>query len=97
MATTLLAPLAATRGRLFDESYSGTQWNRNDTGGTTMTPHITLSAIADHILELKTLDSSSLKHIEDCVECRSDFQWLKVLRSLGQPQPPQPAEKADVV
>jgi len=60
-----------------------------------MTQHITLSAIADHILELETLDSCSLKHIEDCVECRSDLQWLKVLRSLGQPQPPQPAEKAD--
>jgi len=49
-----------------------------------MTPHITLSAIADHILDLKTLDAKSMKHIEDCAECRSDFQWLKVLRSLGQ-------------
>ncbi len=49
-----------------------------------MTPHITLSAIADHILDLKTLDATSMKHIEDCAECRSDFQWLQVLRSLGQ-------------
>ena len=60
-----------------------------------MTPHISLSAIADHILDLKTLDASSLQHMEDCVECRSDFQWLKVLRSLGQPQTSQSAEKAD--
>jgi hypothetical protein len=51
-----------------------------------MTPHISLSKIADHILELKMLDSASMKHIEDCVECRSDLQWLKVLRSLGQPE-----------
>jgi len=49
-----------------------------------MTTHITLSAIADHILELKQLDPLSLKHMEDCVECRSDFQWLKVLRNLGE-------------
>jgi hypothetical protein len=57
-----------------------------------MTPHITLSEIADHILELKTLDASSMKHMEDCVECRSDFQWLKVLRSLRQPESPPSAK-----
>jgi hypothetical protein len=53
-----------------------------------MTPHVSLSKIADHILELKALDSASMKHIEDCVECRSDFRWLKVLRSLGQRESP---------
>ena len=57
-----------------------------------MTPHISLSKIADHILELKALDSAAMKHIEDCVECRSDFQWLKVLRSLGQRESPPSAK-----
>ena len=59
-----------------------------------MTPHISLSKIADHILELKTLDAASMKHMEDCVECRSDFQWLKVLRSLAA-SPPSATPKAD--
>jgi hypothetical protein len=39
--------------------------------------------IADHILELKMLDAASMQHMEDCVECRSDFQWLSVLRNLA--------------
>jgi hypothetical protein len=52
-----------------------------------MTPHISLSEIADHILELKTLDAASMKHMEDCVECRSDFQWLTVLRNLAASPP----------
>jgi hypothetical protein len=60
-----------------------------------MTPHVTLSAIADHILELKNLDPLSLKHMEDCKECRSDFQWLKVLRSLGQTVGPPTKQKMD--
>jgi len=58
-----------------------------------MTPHISLSAIADHILDLKALDASSLQHMEDCVECRSDFQWLKVLRSLGRSESPESAKQ----
>jgi len=95
LATALLLGFAATLGEAIHGSYSCTQWNRHDTGGIPMTSHITLSAIADHILELRTLDSSSLKHIEDCVECRSDFQWLKVLRSLGRAQAPPSIEKAD--
>lgn len=48
-----------------------------------MTPHISLSQIADHILELKILDAASMKHMEDCRDCRSDFQWLTVLRNLA--------------
>jgi hypothetical protein len=57
-----------------------------------MTPHVTLSEIADHILDLKALDTSSMKHIEDCAECHSDFQWLKVLRSLRRPESAPTAE-----
>jgi hypothetical protein len=56
-----------------------------------MTQHITLSSIADHILEVKTLDDSSLKHLENCAECRADLQWLKVLRNLGEVSPPETA------
>ena len=53
--------------------------------------HISLSAIADHILEVRILDSSAMKHMESCTECRSDFQWLKVLRNLGETAPPESA------
>jgi hypothetical protein len=59
-----------------------------------MTPHISLNRIADHILELKMLDAASMKHMEDCVECRSDFQWLKVLRNLAV-SPPSAKPKVD--
>jgi hypothetical protein len=49
-----------------------------------MKQHVSLNSIADHILETKALDTSSLQHLDACTECQSDFQWLKVLRNLSQ-------------
>jgi hypothetical protein len=56
-----------------------------------MAEHITLTAIADHILEVKQLDSTSLQHLEACSYCQSDFQWLKDLRSAGKRNPTEAA------
>lgn len=56
-----------------------------------MKRHLALSAIADHILGVKPLDAESLKHLDGCARCRADVQWLKVLRNLGESEPPESA------
>src|SRR5688572_13311338 len=48
-----------------------------------MSQHVTLSSIADHILDTKPLDTPSLQHLDACTECQCDYEWLKVLRNLG--------------
>jgi hypothetical protein len=56
-----------------------------------MVPHIQLSTLIDHVMKVSALDTASLEHVESCVPCRSDLQWLEQLDALRKFEPPKPA------
>ena len=59
-----------------------------------MTQHVQLSVLADYVMKIKTLDSSSLKHVDLCPHCRSDLRWLEQLGALREFEPPESAVTA---
>jgi hypothetical protein len=59
-----------------------------------MAPHIQLSALIDHVMKVNALDTAGLQHVESCVPCRSDLQWLEQLDALRKFEPPKPAVQA---
>ena len=56
-----------------------------------MTQHIQLGTLADYVMEGKTLDVSSLEHLESCPDCRSDILWLRELDRLRRLEEPKTA------
>jgi hypothetical protein len=56
-----------------------------------MTQHLQLSMLADHVMQIKSLDASGMKHLDSCPHCRSDIRWLEQLGALREFEPPKSA------
>jgi len=56
-----------------------------------MSRHLQLGVLADHVLKVKSLDASALKHVDSCSHCRSDIRWLEQLGALREFEPPSSA------
>ncbi|HLH32292.1 MAG TPA: hypothetical protein VKY31_13895 [Terriglobia bacterium] len=56
-----------------------------------MSEHVQLSMLADHVTNVKALEASSVSHLEDCSDCRSDLRWLQRLVALREFEPPESA------
>jgi hypothetical protein len=59
-----------------------------------MPRHVQLSVLADHVMKVQPLDSSSLEHVDSCPHCRSDLRWLEDLGALRKFEPPNSAVAA---
>lgn len=53
--------------------------------------HPEFRALIDHVLGTKSLDPGTRAHLDRCVRCRSDLQWLEALRNLRRFEPPSSA------
>ena len=51
--------------------------------------HIPLGVLLDHVIEATVLDTNSLQHVESCLHCRSDLQWLEQLANMRKFEPPK--------
>ena len=56
-----------------------------------MSQHLQLSALADHVIKVRALDTASLEHVKAWAHCRSDLRWLEQLGALRNFEPPKSA------
>ncbi len=59
-----------------------------------MIHHPKLGVLADHVMQIQSLDSASVQHVERCAECLANLRWLNELATLRKSLPPRSATEA---